>query len=165
MKMYHASPIPFTLNEFREYEQIPGFNKPTGLWVSPWNPEEDTNGWMDWLKYEGYLDDGSSKNDIFHPKYLYELDIMDPDEETDLFYWRIDNPERARTFLESHRDWDYPNTCNWNMIARSSDAIIVTDPNYWWSKAPDMFYGWDCTSMCIFSLDIIRSIKLVEEFR
>lgn len=121
--------------------------KPVGLWVSV----EDGQGWAEWCS-ESNFDGGWS--------HVYRI-TLSPNanvlhvataEELDRFHLEYaGNPHGLRGF--SYIDW--------RRVAAAHDGIIIAP--YQWSRrllGPTWYYGWDCSSGCIWRPRAIAQVIL-----
>ncbi len=128
------------------YEQ--SFIKPIGFWVSV------DNSWEKWCKY--------SRGPL--GKYCYEV-FFDSSR-----ILSITGVEQLVEFIEGSRVFEDKEFPDWSVLAEKYDGIFIYNyeeiqeeiyrrytPEYvWW------FYGWDCSSGCIWNVDAIKNVKSVK---
>ncbi len=150
--------------------QFSKWNKPIGLWVSV----EDGNSWKDWCEDQKFRLEGL--------KYQYEVTIFSSPnilklETTDSilqfskeYFW--DPSEWMRTVLVKSGqqvpeiftpDFEYRPAIRWDLVKEKYQGIIVAP--YQCSCRLDLwtqwYYGWDCSSGCIWDLSVIKDFKLI----
>ena len=119
--------------------------KPNGLWVSV----EDGEGWRDWCEDNDFRTGWS---------HIYEIELA---------------PAANLLLLESaldidrfHHDYamddEYGSVLiDWQRVAKTFDGIIIAP--YQWSHrlvspASDWYYGWDCSSGCLWQKSAIATV-------
>jgi hypothetical protein len=157
----HYSDEPMTLGRDRTYEQQKmrsWIDKPRGLWVSV-DGEAD---WKSWCEAEG-----------FHPAGLAYAHRVALDEQANML--QITDGQQFLSFVATYGvpdpTWDerlnvlhcdYV-TIDWSRVAAEYDGIIIA-PYRWEFRLKFMwYYGWDCSSGCIWNLNAIKDFELKEE--
>lgn len=154
----HFSPVPFTLDAERTYDNTtPTHNgKPRGLWLS----NEAEYGWREWCESEQFAlgtlahrtDFTITAGDVLHlttaeaireftAEYTVEVGSMH------------ENPD-LDAILRS-------GTLDWGRITERYDGLAITP--YQWSVRLDLdhrwYYGWDVASACIWSLGVLEPVR------
>ncbi len=163
MKLIHYSGEKIeTLDLDEEYDQAITLrnDKPKGLWVSVESSGfgDNNHNWKEWCQSEEYqlenlqisyeitLNDNANilhlktSQDIFDFTKLWKLPTRDFDHETDTYH------------------------LNWLKIKKIYQGIIIAP--YQWkcrlSLESAWYYGWDCSSGCLWDLKCIKEFKLRE---
>jgi hypothetical protein len=141
--------------------------KPRGLWYS------FGKSWITHLKKElnaRYLhDDGTStitkwgETKLRETTHIYQI-YLDEDK-----LMKIHSKEDLNLFEKKHRpvrrhkqvDYGYGNGANWLNISKKYSGIEIKHPYYLKSR---IFYGWDCSSGCIWNRKAVKSIKLLKSW-
>jgi hypothetical protein len=155
MKLIHYANKEFAL-EPRQYDQheLPWQAKPNGLWISIEGPDD----WEWWCTQEDY----NTENLVVS----YEVKLK---ENAKILYLHTEEEilEMAEKYPNKTRSWDIESDTyqlDWNEIKKEYQGIII--PQYLWecrlSLKSCWYYGWDCTSGCIWDLTCIEEFKLRE---
>ena len=164
MELIHYTKEPFTLAP-REYQQRhDDFMKPNGLWFSIENKEEDYYGWKEWCE------DSEFRLEALEYKYLIQLadnaHILELTNLVDMFRF---NKEYS---IPENITWDRSNKLlyeptaykiKWNEIRAKYQGIFIYPYHYELRLRNDFtwYYGWDCSSGCIWDLNAIKEIKKI----
>jgi hypothetical protein len=155
MKLIHYTDEEFTL-EPRAYEQaaLRTQGKPNGLWFSVEGPDDwkefcESGNWNLHdlvVSYELHLKEGSN---ILHLKTAEEI------------------MEFGKTYPLSTRRWDPEHDTyhlNWTKVREKYQGIIISPYQWDCTLAIETawYYGWDCSSGCIWDLEAIKELKLIE---
>ena len=146
MILVHYSKEPLELRECCYIQEVD--HKPHGLWVSCEHLKDDHN-WLDWCTSEEFR--------LEHLKYRQEIKLKPAARILTLStLWGLSWFTR-----EYSRDRIPGVHCkmfiDWPQVARDWNGIIIApyqwecrlNPSYFW------YYSWDCSSGCIWNLDII----------
>lgn len=149
-KLIHYSIEPLKEIFDKEQARCPT-TKPEGLWLSV----EDGYGWKEWCTNENFaLNRFEYETEITLEKNANILKLKntrDIDEFTDE-YW-------------SNRDMEFETelrmAIKWNEVAAIYDGIIIAP--YQWNRRLDTntswYYGWDCSSGCIWNSQVIKILE------
>ena len=179
MKIIHYSRDPIdNLDKSYDYQNTHTertmWAKPSGLWVSI----EDGYGWMDWCQENQF------RIEQLTYQYQIELDwnsnIMKLETSDDIMnftqeYWW--NPsEWMRSMQLSGRDnipkksyppcdkfEDYRGAIRWDLVKERYQGIIIA-PYQWDCRLKlqtTWYYGWDCSSGCIWDISSIKNFVLI----
>lgn len=148
-RLVHYSGEP--LESIRSIKQKPAPDmKPKGLWLSV----EDGHGWRDWREAEDWgLRDGEIVTEItLNPDAngLWLKTSADILAFSERFVLAPDPVLGGTTFF-----------VDWASVAAEFDGIIIA-PYDWHLRLDDRvtwYYGWDCSSGCIWNKDAIASFK------
>ena len=151
MKLFHYSKDPFELEVITDYPQK-GDMKPNGFWISIENKQKDFHDWYDWCKSEEFYLEGL--------KYRYSIEIN-----KDARILEVITHDDMAEFQKRYGMTEY--RIDWKLVAESYQAIFIY-PYKWELRLQDGFswyYPWDCSSACVWNLDIIKEIKLDKEYK
>jgi len=152
VKLVHYSAAPIGALVVRE--QKSHSIKPTGLWVSD---DDDEQNWRAWCEAEDVRPDCL--------RFAYDVELV-PDANV-LFLrsapevlsfgreWLTDDPalrevNRSEMFLA------------WNRVRERWAGLMITPYQWEVRLGPMWYYGWDCASGCIWDPAAIKSITLRE---
>ncbi len=136
-------------------------HKPCGFWVSVEDFQDD-HSWFDWCKSEQFSLEGlrhkysvtlSSDANILHLKSVEEILAFSME-------YAVNDPlDFSRKYPFTNRQYFY--IIAWDRVQAKYDGIIISPYQWKLRLAPETswYYGWDCSSGCIWNLDKI-SIKL-----
>lgn len=160
MRLIHYTNEKFSL-DFRKYEQseLSWQAKPNGLWFSVEGPYD----WKWWCEGENFdIENLTVSYEIKlkkNAKILYletEAEIFDMTNQYPFLKSQWNNVEGRRLCATYELDW--------NKVKQSYQGIII--PQYHWecrmSQKSCWYYGWDCSSGCVWDLDCIEEFKLRE---
>ena len=151
MKLAHYSEKKFTLDIITDYPQK-GDMKPNGFWLSIEDKENDFYDWSDWCKSEEFHLTG-----LKH-RYFIEID-------KDAKVLELVTNNDVIKFHEEYAIATY--RIDWNRVAKFYQAIFIYP--YKWSLRLDgevsWYYTWDCSSGCIWNLNIVNKIELDKEYK
>lgn len=160
MKLIHYTNEKFDLKP-NSYDQseLSWQAKPNGLWVSV----EGENDWKWWCESEGFqVENLAIEYEVTLKKDAKILYLLTPEQIGDL----------AKQYPYLRTQWNDPvgrEVCrtyeiDWNKVKEKYQGIII--PHYIWScrlaQECCWYYGWDCSSGCIWDLDCIEEFKLRE---
>ncbi len=161
MKLIHYSCENIPVLEHRHYLQSDLWwqAKPNGLWVSVEGISAPNNyDWKQWCESE-----------IFFVENLinsYEIVLQ---EESKILH--LKSPQEIFVFTKLYapktRDWDTKHDTyqiNWHEVKKNYQGIIIA-PYQWKCRLAletCWYYGWDCSSGCIWDLTCIESFKKIE---
>jgi hypothetical protein len=148
---YH--PRPFLLRRDWQYVQPDTmsaggyFSKPEGLWIT----DDSDMSWWDWCMDENFCIERLSHK---HTVDLDERNILILRTPEELDHFTLDYGMATR----------FAPTIHWGQVARDFHGLAITP--YIWERRmlreTSWYYGWDCASACIWGLDAIASIDLVD---
>lgn len=126
--------------------------KPSGVWYSPGMHES----WLDWCVNEGGYK--------FLKRFLYELEL----DYTNIL--RLRTPTELFRFTDTYgipdRDgWEFMHKVDWRNIWEKYDGLEIV-PYQWACRLEPRthwYYGWDCSSGCVWRTAAVKSITLVGE--
>lgn len=157
MRLIHYTDRPINVLEDRKYSQSALYwqAKPNGLWISVEDIGEkipNNYNWKEWcesenfriealaISYEIILKEGAN---ILHLKSVEEIE-----EFTKLY------PLKKRGWDD---EWD-TNELDWDEIKKKYQGIIISP--YQWacrlSLETSWYYGWDCSSGCIWDISCVK---------
>lgn len=156
MKLLHYSSDEISSLEHREYSQseLNWQAKPNGLWFSV-EYGEDKGNWKEWCEAENYL--------IKNLSIVYEITL---DESKNILYLKTSEEifEFSKQYRLKTRGWDEEwdtYQINWSDIKSKYQGIIISP--YQWdcrlSLESCWYYGWDCSSGCIWDLSCVKEFK------
>lgn len=157
--LVHYSNSPVGTLEMRQQEPPTSeYTKPNGFWVSV----DDGWGWRDWCLAEGFnLENLTHVHDVKLAKNANVL-VITNSTELDKFTAKY-STEIRRTLLPSGHLWRQMGI-NWPLVASEWRGIIITP--YVRARrlheGTSWYYGWDCSSGCIWDPAAIASITLRE---
>lgn len=138
--------------EHLEEVQLYHYAKPQGFWISV---EDDLEqGWNAWCKSENYCVD--------HLKYEHEVQLK-PD--CNILYCITEQQvfDLSRQFPFKSKYYNEIKYVDWIKVKEKYQGIIIA-PYQWqcrWALETSWYYGWDCASGCIWDLNAVESIKLI----
>lgn len=160
----HIKLIHYTNEEFEleswEYLQseLHWQAKPNGLWVSV-EGENLGEGWKEWCEGEPFR--------LENLVVSYEVILK---EDANILHLKTAQEifEFTKQFPLKTRDWDAEwdtYQLQWDGVKKKYQGIIISP--YQWQCRMDpktcWYYGWDCSSGCIWDLTCIEEFKLIEE--
>lgn len=157
MRFIHYSEKEFEL-EPRDYDQstMKWNAKPAGFWFSVEGPYD----WKWWCESEDFRVECLQIS--YEVKLKETSKIVFLNSESDIYSFT-----QKYRLQEKVRPWgSYPDTSqlNWKQIKEKYQGIII--PKYFWECRMSMsscwYYGWDCSSGCIWDLSCIEEFKLME---
>ena len=136
--------------------QEPMAMKPKGLWFSV----EDGYGWKDWCDQEDW---GGDRLDTRTMVQLRDnANVL-----------KLTHPKDLDAFTEAYRDNDLPEPMreiygmrpmflDWVRVANEYHGIVIAP--YCWDRRMELpwYYGWDCSSGCVWHQDAIKGIGVME---
>lgn len=161
MKLIHYTNEKFSL-EPRKYEQseLSWQAKPNGLWFSVEGP----NDWKWWCLAESF--------NIQNLVVSYEVKLKE-----DAKILHLKSADEVLNFSKLYpylkKQWDNPEgrricgtyEIDWDKVKPQYQGIIIS-PYQWncrMSQKSCWYYGWDCSSGCVWDLDCIEEFKLKEK--
>ena len=134
--------------------------KPRGFWVSCETGIKNDTSWEKWCKIEGYSPE--------RLKYKHEIKLNEK-----AHLKTIKSPEEIQQFTNQYLENPLPTipqlkfctAINWTKVSEVYDGILIY-PYQWSMRLNDecfWYYPWDCASGCIWDLDIITSIELINQ--
>lgn len=157
MNLTHYSDELVTLDRDRKYEQPSPdsfAHKPKGLWLSV-DGEDD---WAWWCVGEGFMVDSL--------KHAHRVTLSDKANvlhiATQTQFVEFDNtysvPEEGRLPASHYYRELRTDAIDWRKVVAGYDGIIIA-PYQWDFRLSHMwYYPWDCSSGCIWNLDVIESM-------
>ena len=149
MILTHFSENPFVLDRSRVYVQAArDAMKPNGLWLSDENQE---CCWSHWCEDESFNVEKLANKAVFRVDTDGVLVLKTP-RDLILFTraYSLGNPTRI------YADMD------WSRLVKEHKGLIITP--YQWSLRldPEMawYYGWDCSSACVWDLSCLKGVQL-----
>ena len=162
MRLIHYAPEKIYELEPQEYDQneVKFQSKPNGLWFSV----QGSDDWKEWCKVEGYC--------LYRLRFSYEIilkkdaNILHLKTPEEIFSFSKKYSHRSRPRISGGFDPDEDtHELNWIEIKKTYQGIIVSP--YQWDCRLDLgsswYYGWDCSSGCIWDLTCIESFTFLEE--
>jgi hypothetical protein len=141
--------------EYRIYDQSKKKwqEKPEGLWISV------GEAWKKWCENERfYFENLSYSYEVVLKQHNSVLHLKTPEE---VFEFGKKYPLKTMSF-DHENDTDQ---LDWNKVKKEHSGIIISP--YQWpcrlSLKSGWYYGWDCSSGCIWDLDCIEEFKFVKE--
>ena len=147
-KLVHfaTEPISKLVHRIQHVNQ-PAF-KPAGLWVS----DEAGYGWEDWCREE-HFGIGKFKYEIILSR---NAKILLLDTAGDIAWLEREfgmplHPEISARYI------------NWDRVSERWDGLFIMP--YQWSQRLEFawYYGWDCSSGCIWNIDIVQTLIKVDK--
>ena len=123
------------------------YDKPKGLWVSV----EGEDDWKSWCEAENF---GCGA-------LAYEIKLS---KDANILYLSTASEIIAFTdeySIEGNSRWD--RKINWSMVASKYHGIIIA-PYCWSCRLTEhtiWYYGWDCSSGCIWNIDAIAGFDFI----
>jgi len=163
MNLYHYSGTPIEKLEV-DYDYLPRpaqycEGKPYGLWISVEDDPED--GWKAWCLNEDY--------NIEDLKHKYKVNLKN-----DAKILHLKTAKEIFDFSKEYRkptqspfpldDWD-TSKIDWQRLRDHYEGIIIS-PYQWECRLAlesGWYYGWDCSSGCIWDIKSIDSIELIPQ--
>ena len=158
--LIHYADRPVTFDRERAYDQgepYSGYDKPVGLWVSV-TGEDD---WPSWCRGEEF---GVDRLAVAHrvivapdANILTLTSTVGIDSLTARFAVQTEFDRQFHWRVNERAKWPI----DWRRVAAEFDGLIIAP--YQWSRryTHDWYYGWDCASGCIWSIDAIASVEPV----
>jgi len=158
MKLIHYTNEEFELDP-KEYPQseLNWQAKPNGLWISV-EGEKLGEGWKEWCQGEEFR--------LEHLIISYQVILK---EEANILHLKTAQEiyEFSKLYPLKTRHWDPENDTyqlSWEDVKAKYQGIIISP--YQWQCRMDIktcwYYGWDCSSGCIWDLTCIAEFKLIE---
>ena len=146
MSLYHYSAEPFTLDPSRVYEQLEGYLKPHGLWLSVEEGTPDDHGWKQWCEGAEF-----SLGSLEHRTRiaLRDANILLIEDATSL-----DAFTRAYQLSPCY---DGDSRIDWPRVVARYDGILIA-PCLWerrMTRHTFWYYRWDCASACIWNACVL----------
>lgn len=168
-KLYHYSsdPIEELKQNFhdRHRREFGLFQKPHGVWISIEDFGEEDSNWKSWCIAEGFNLEGL--------KYKYSISIregarilyMSTIEELDAFSLKYagNDPSEFKRYSAHIDQRPYIYIIDWQSVMSEYDGIMIAP--YRWdcrllNPTTAWYYGWDCSSGCIWNMQAIKSFTL-----
>lgn len=168
-KLYHYSshPVAELKQNFHDLHrrEIPIFQKPHGVWFSVEDFGEDDQNWKSWCIGEKFR--------LEALKYKYSISIrkgsrilyMSEPEELESFSLKYagNDPSGFKRFTGNPEQRPYIYIIDWERVMSEYDGIIIA-PYRWdcrlMNPTTSWYYGWDCSSGCIWNMKAIKSFIL-----
>lgn len=160
MTLMHYAAAPITFDRGRTYtqEEPHAYGKPAGLWVSVAGEDD----WPSWCRKEEFAQDSlaavhsvtlAESAEVHTITSAFELDAF-----TGLYAVQTDRERKFTWTANDQRHWPI----DWRRVAEDCNGLIIAP--YQWARRLelDWYYGWDCASGCIWNLDAIESVVLVD---
>lgn len=151
MKLIHYTDTPFTFDRKFKYcpnRYITEMTKPNGLWVSV----EGETDWKEWCERENFRLDCL--------KTAYEVKLRN-----DAHILHLNTEEKVFELIERYPYAPIKGTIDWDKISRTYQGIIIA-PYQWKARLASKsrwYYGWDCASGCIWDMEAIEEVKLIDK--
>ena len=144
---YHSSPLPPI---YSVREQDPYRYKPRGLWVSVEGPDD----WLSWCLSEG-----------FRLENLTHVHAVELAPSARVLWLRSGAclDDFTEKYGEEHYVAHYRKIM-WEKVALDWHGIVIA-PYLWERRMADhtfWYYGWDCASGCIWNVDAIKHVTLLD---
>lgn len=143
VELRHYAGAAVSLDRGRTYRQEL-YAKPEGFWVSVLGEDD----WPSWCRAEQYAVDLLA--------FEHEVTLA-----TDAKILTLETPDAIRTFHGAYGLGSW--SVDWAGVAERYDGIIIAP--YQWSlrlNGPSWYYGWDVASGCIWNLDAITDVRVME---
>lgn len=193
-KIFHYSgkPVKKLRSDYWEKPKNRIFNsngaKPIGLWVSLEDHESENNyNWEQWCRAEDFCVEDLKYKHLISLKENAKILLLDtPEKIKDFSYQYADNDinEMMRDFtldnieefkhlipdgpLKEHLfNRKYVYKIKWHELKNQFDGIFITPYQLPCRYNNDTFwyYGWDCSSGCIWNIDIIDKLEINNDDR
>lgn len=157
MRLIHYSIDSIESLEERPYyqEDLTWQAKPNGLWISVEGEKVGYN-WKEWCESEKFHLNGLSHSyEIILKEDAKILHLKNADE---IFEFTKKYPLKTRDW---DADWD-TYQLEWHEVKKEYQGIIIS-PYQWHcrlSLESNWYYGWDCSSGCIWDIKCIKEFKL-----
>ena len=157
MKLIHYSSELIKSLEPRCYDQNQKWKaKPRGLWFSVESDDVDYN-WKEWCEAE--------KFNLECLKFSFEIILK---ENANILHLKTEQEilEFTKEFPLKTRDWDVEwdtYQLDWNKIKEKYQGIIISPYQFECrlSLESSWYYGWDCSSGCIWDLNCIEEFTKI----
>lgn len=124
----------------RDYVKRKSYRKPDGLWITT----DNENNWKDWCEENCF--------NLENLKVRNEFKIIDTS--------KILYLETLIKFDMFSRSFSIADSCNinWEEVSNKWDGIII--PFYFYERRfdPIWYYGWDCSTGCIWNTSILKEL-------
>ena len=163
-ELIHYSKEPFELEIITDYPQR-GDLKPNGFWVSIENKDKNFFDWEDWCQEEEFYLEG------LRHKYSIKLsensNILELTSNEDMHVFQKTYMTTDKPYKFSHISLKDIEIIQWDKIADSYQGVFIYPYHHSFRKSNGFgwYYGWDCSSGCIWDLSIVESINKIEEER
>ncbi len=166
MSYTHYAPEERILDRAWTYDQNApdrGHMKPAGLWVSV-DGEDD---WKQWCEAEEYCPERLTyPHRVTLSPHAKLLEITD-DADLWAFHntWSMEESPLDLVLRSMNADFRFRQRyIDWAGFAREYDGLIIA-PYQWNNRmfGPMWYYGWDCSSGCIWNLEAIKDFELVSQ--
>lgn len=151
-KLVHYSTKPVTAIHSVEQAEFQPVGKPSGLWVSA---EEHEQNWRKWCESERFAIGGLAHLVTLAPgARVLEIGCAAELDAFDREFGLVE--ERISRIL----------SLEWRRVAERWQGIVIAP--YIWERrlsAIDWYYGWDCASGCIWDAEAVASIELLSGAR
>lgn len=160
MKMIHFTVNPIESLETREYNQkdLAWQAKPNGLWFSIEGLNAPNNiCWKEWCKSENFR--------TYALAFSYEIILK---EDANILHLKTSKEivDFTNKYPLKSRDWEPEHDTyqlQWDEVKKKYQGIIIAPYN--WECRLEMttcwYYGWDCSSGCIWDIDCIKEFKFL----
>lgn len=154
LRHYSAAPIKEPIRSTPQLDVEYYWPKPSGFWVSVDNHPDQLDepmGWADWCRAEGY---GLRALECQHDVALA------PNARILLLTGARDIDAFTRTYGKTLSLHSRGNYIDWRKVAKKYQGIVIAP--YIWSRrlhdSTGWYYGWDCSSGCIWDAAAIASV-------
>lgn len=129
-------------------DYVSSHSKPDGLWVSV----DDGEGWQEWCRSEGF--------NLYKLAVRHEIRLA-PDANILWLRSGLEIDAFTREYGEPPTIGNSP-AIRWSRVADNYQGIIIAP--YQWSRRLDVtwYYGWDCSSGCIWGPSAIADVSVQE---
>ncbi len=153
MLLVHYTDKPIgTIRSEKQKSGLHEHTKPCGLWLSV----EDGDGWKEWCEAEQWGLERLAFSQVVMLKARAQILHIRTVEDIDAFTSRYSVPEPWS--VEGRQYVSYP--IDWQRVARDHQGMIIAP--YQWERRLHMgtswYYGWDCSSGCIWDAAAIQSV-------
>lgn len=152
-RLIHYATKPMSQYILRPFDQLEPGLKPKGLWIT----DESDECWATWCKAEEF------NLEALACKHLI---ILKPNANILRLNSALDIIDMKRKY---HVDPGYASYSiyylNWQIITQEYDGIFIM-PYQWDARMHEdcfWYYSWDCSSGCIWNIDIIESVTLIKD--
>lgn len=160
MRLIHYSDKEIESLENREYgqEELSSQAKPNGLWISVEGIEDENNcNWKEWCEAEGF--------NIENLAIAYKITLK---EDAKIIYLKSHEEifQFTKEYAYLRKQWNDPMVrdirqsyeLDWTKVKSEYQGIIIS-PYQWAARLAQesrWYYGWDCSSGCIWDLRCIK---------
>lgn len=168
-QLYHYSshPINKLKQDFHDLHrrEIPIFQKPHGVWFSVEDFGEDDQNWKSWCEGESFRLEALKYKYLISIRKRARILYMSTIDELDAFSLKYagNDPTGFKRYTGNPEQRPYIYIIDWERVMVEYDGIIIA-PYRWdcrlMNPTTSWYYGWDCSSGCIWNMKAIKSFIL-----